>query len=44
MKALDVFSCIGCHAIGFERAGNSLIMPPAIKTGVEFQVPLDRKS
>jgi site-specific DNA-cytosine methylase len=21
MKSLDVFSCIGCHAIGFERAG-----------------------
>jgi site-specific DNA-cytosine methylase len=21
MKALDLFSCIGCHAIGFERAG-----------------------
>ena len=21
MKALDVFSCLGCHAIGFERAG-----------------------
>jgi hypothetical protein len=21
MKSLDLFSCIGCHAIGFERAG-----------------------
>jgi site-specific DNA-cytosine methylase len=21
MKAIDLFSCIGCHAIGFERAG-----------------------
>src|SRR4051812_45612286 len=21
VKALDLFSCIGCHAIGFERAG-----------------------
>ncbi len=21
MKALDLFSCVGCHAIGFERAG-----------------------
>lgn len=21
MKALDLFSCIGCHAIGFDRAG-----------------------
>lgn len=21
MRSLDLFSCIGCHAIGFERAG-----------------------
>lgn len=21
MKSIDVFSCLGCHAIGFERAG-----------------------
>lgn len=21
MRSLDLFSCVGCHAIGFERAG-----------------------
>ena len=26
MKSLDVFSCIGCHAIGFERAGITTVM------------------
>lgn len=36
MKSLDLFSCIGCHAIGFERAG--------IETAAFCEVRQDRRA